>query len=1097
MTAVATGQALERLARPLRAESRAGWAAGAVGLAALVLGSSAWLARFGVLIAPWWVLAAWVFALTGLALVLVAAWRRETALALRTFARRVEQEGGWRHGALSALLDPPAPGTSEALLQLADSAGAAQLAEHGLAASRPVARSARQRLLAGVGAFGIGCLTLGAAGPMRGTAAALWHPGRAWEATIAPVRLQAGAALVDRGASVALTVEAIGRRYVTLWLRAPGESWRPRLLPLDSLGRARFMAGPLESDLFARATSGRRSSDTVEVRVRIPAFLGVVSVTARYPGYLHLDDEPVPLGGDTVLVPAGTRLETKGEATAPLASAGWSSSGESEKLDVAAAKFSGSFVPRTSATYRLSLVTTGGAPLAGDTVRLPIRVVSDSAPHVDVPVPGADTIAPMNLLVPLVIDVRDDHGISSVSVVSRRISQLGGADPVRRDSVPVPPGTTDRGILSFTLDLNRRGLLPGDTVRYVATATDNSPSSQTGKSREFVLRLPTMSEVRAAERQASRAVGGRLDSLAAESRRLERRTEDLAREQPRGGGTQDSRRPEALPYEEAKRAEAVAAQQQNMVAQAEGLQQSLEALEKAAEAAGLRDSAWQQQLAEIRQQIQRALTPELREQLDKLQQALKDLNADATKEALEQLVEQQRQMREALEQAKELFRRAALEGDLANLSQESRDLAQEQRRWNDQIDAADSNRAAASEKQLAGRTDSLASALKQLAPELPKDRQGKMVDAQRQAASAAGRMQQASGSARQGQRRQAQQEGKRAADELQPLGESLEEQRKSLQQEWRAEVSEGLDRALAETSRLSERQLDLTRGLDRGVSTSAARGEQAAVQEGVDRLQSQLRGLAGKNALVPRQIAEAFAAAEREMTRSLDAVSSANPNTREAAERAGSAVDALNVAAYQLLRARSDVAGAASGSGLAEAMERMTQLAGQQGKLGQQSQGLLPMMGGGKGMAEQLRQLGGRQRALAEELEKMRGQGNIAGAGEMADEAKDLARRLEAQRLDRETVERQERLFRRMLDAGRTLQGRQEDERKERQSTTAKDDSVHLPPALRAELLQGDSGLRVPSWEELQRLSPEERRLVVDYFRRLAEDDGKSVKSEK
>ena len=37
------------------------------------------------------------------------------------------------------------------------------------------------------------------------------------------------------------------------------------------------------------------------------------------------------------------------------------------------------------------------------------------------------------------------------------------------------------------------------------------------------------------------------------------------------------------------------------------------------------------------------------------------------------------------------------------------------------------------------------------------------------------------------------------------------------------------------------------------------------------------------------------------------------------------------------------------------------------------------------------------------------------------------------------------RLFRRMLDAGRTLQGKEEDERKERQSTTATDDSVHLP----------------------------------------------------
>ena len=54
--------------------------------------------------------------------------------------------------------------------------------------------------------------------------------------------------------------------------------------------------------------------------------------------------------------------------------------------------------------------------------------------------------------------------------------------------------------------------------------------------------------------------------------------------------------------------------------------------------------------------------------------------------------------------------------------------------------------------------------------------------------------------------------------------------------------------------------------------------------------------------------------------------------------------------------------------------------------------------------------------------------------------------------LERQTVERQQRLFRRMLDAGRTLQGREEDEKKERQSTTATGDSVHLPPALRARL---------------------------------------------
>jgi lipopolysaccharide export LptBFGC system permease protein LptF len=98
-----------------------------------------------------------------------------------------------------------------------------------------------------------------------------------------------------------------------------------------------------------------------------------------------------------------------------------------------------------------------------------------------------------------------------------------------------------------------------------------------------------------------------------------------------------------------------------------------------------------------------------------------------------------------------------------------------------------------------------------------------------------------------------------------------------------------------------------------------------------------------------------------------------------------------------------------------------------------------------------------------------------------------LSRRLEAGKLDRQVVQRQERLFRRMLDAGRTLQGREEDEKKERLSTTATDDSVHLPPALRARLQGEDQRLRVPTWEELQQLSPEERRLVVDYFRRLSQ----------
>jgi hypothetical protein len=104
-------------------------------------------------------------------------------------------------------------------------------------------------------------------------------------------------------------------------------------------------------------------------------------------------------------------------------------------------------------------------------------------------------------------------------------------------------------------------------------------------------------------------------------------------------------------------------------------------------------------------------------------------------------------------------------------------------------------------------------------------------------------------------------------------------------------------------------------------------------------------------------------------------------------------------------------------------------------------------------------------------------------------EARALAQQLEAGQLDRRTVERQERLFRRLLDAGRTLRGEAEDEEKERSSETARPGNVRLPPALRSPSAGRELRFPYPDWAQLQGLSPDERRLILDYFRRL--NDGR------
>lgn len=1070
-----THAALEVLARPLRRASALAWASAVVAAVVATLAAGAWLLRLGVGAPALVTLATWAGALGAAAVLGWVGRRANGTLEVGPLASAIETAGAARRGALAAQLDRPASGTSEGLAAAADAHWSGAVESRGPEALAPVRSRLRRRVLALGSTALVAATALAFARPAGSRGGLLWRPGEALDLLRAPVRLRAEPDLVDRGRDVTLHLEAVGQRSATLWSRAPGQPWSATTVLLDSLGQAAQQVGPVESDLYFRLTSGSRGSDTIQVRVRLPAFLGALKVTARYPAYLGLEDEPLTLNGDTLLIPAGTILETDGEASTPLRAAAWTSGARRVDLAPSGRRFAGRFTPAGTGSWSLGLVAEDGTEVAGDPVALALVVVPDSVPAVEVPSPGVDTIAPLDLRIPLVIDARDDHGLTRVEIESR----ARGGSVVQR--VDAGGDGSPRALVEATLDLSRRGLAPGDTVRYVARATDNSPARQVGRSREYVVVIPTEADQRDAQRQATADAQRRMDSLVAASRRLERQAEDLAQERARQQNKGDQ---QSMGFDEARRSQQVAKSQEELLRQADELRETLDALEDAARRGEQPDTALARRLSEISDQLNQALTPELRQKLAELQKALQSLDPEAAREALKQLAEAQQALREALERSRELFKRAALEGELTALEKDAKDIAKQQQEWNQQVAQSDSNAAARAEQELATESDSLASGLDRAAKQMEQAQAQQQTQAAAQKArKAAQQMRNAAGSAQKGQRQQAKRQGEQAEQDMQEVQRETGEQREKQQDEWRQEVLDALDRALAETARLSAQQLAVSEGFRRGSTLGSARAEQAMVEESAQKLLEQLTTLAGKNALVSPQIAVAMAMARREMGLARDAVSSASPNLREAAERAGEAVDALNAAAFQMVRAREDVEGASSGSGLAEAMERMTQLAQQQGQLSQQAGGMLPMAGRAA-IQQQLQQLAAQQRAISREMERLRAEGRVPAARELAEEARELARKLEARQFDRETVERQERLFRKMLDAGRTLRGEDEDERKERQSTTAKDGEVRLPPPLRQRL--GGDRPRFPTWDELQSLSPEERRLVTEYFRRLS-----------
>ena len=1084
-------------------------ALGAVAVLALVSALAALLAWQG-LLTGWRFLPLllWLALIAAVVLVVRRALRDLSGAPrrLRETAALVEGELALRRGTFVGLVDLSAgasAGTSSELLSGAERRLAARLPDGDSAVLAPqrtadLGRLVRRRAVLAGAAVTAAVLSFVLAGE---AAATLVSPLRALRAAVRPrVTVSVSKDVVHAGERVDVRVEAeAGATAATLYVRRTGEPWRPLRLALDAAGTATQPLDDIRTATWVYATFEGRSSDTLGVRVLAPLVLGDLAIAARFPAYLRRADEELdPMGGPLSL-PVGTVVTVTGAASVPLVSAALTTATDTVRLEPTAAGFSGTLTVRGTAAWSLALRDRTGASLPEPAPVIDVRAVPDSAPVVTIPVPGADTTMPLDLRVALVVDARDDHGLGKAEVVSWRISRLGVVGDTLVDSIPGVAGA-DRMVLNQLLDLSTRGLLPGDTLRYFVRAFDAAPAAHVGKSREYSLRLRSMAELRDAVRRGTDSLAQDAADLAAEQAALERSTQDLAAQRNRAGDrTQrpgEPQRPnseranetQGNQFEQQAEAQQVANQQQALLQRADSLRNELMRLMEAADQAGLNDPEWREQLHQLEELLRQAMTPELQRQLEQLQRALQNLDPRSVQDALRNLAQRQQELREQLQRSAELFERAAIEGSMQTFASNAEQLRQEQQEWADRAQQRqDSAAAAAEEQQLAQRTDSLRADVERLEQRLGERgdsaAQQAMDQTGQQLENAGRSMQQAGQSMRQGQRQQAGQQGRQAAQQLQQAEQQMQQTQQEMSEEWRQEVMRLLEESTQETVTLANEEQRLSRELRRGEGSRDARGRQSAMEQGVNQVMRRLQDAAGRNALVSPRLGSMMSQAREQISQSRQALEGPSPSIDEAAERAQEAAQLLSAAAVQMLRNASDVGGSQSGSGYAEAMQRMAEMAGQQGQLNDQLGGLLPMLGQGQeAVMQQLRQLAARQRSLANQMERLNESGMPGNPQQLAEEARQLADRIEAARLDRATLERQQRLFRRMLDAGRSLRDDEQPEDPERKSRTGEATAGHTPTSTAR---PGALRYPPPSWEQLKQLAPSERAMVLDYFRRL------------
>lgn len=922
-----------------------------------------------------------------------------------------------------------------------------------------------------------------------------------------PVTLSPGDLEVLRGSDVTVEIMAPGRTTVDVAWQAAGDVARTTTVELDATGSGRHVfaavSAPLEYE--ARAPDGARAGPYEVVPVD-PLFVSDLTVRIAYPPHTGLPPEEYRGEVPPLVIPAGTRLTVEGRTSRPLARAGLTDAEGEEAVffTVDGGSFEGSWTPRADGTYPWSFADEDGGAAEIQPQPLVLTIQADLAPLVAIPLPGRDTIMPLTLRQPLVLEARDDYGLDRLELVAWRVTAFGERhEPVVQG---LDLGGTRAALARPMLNASTWGLMPGDTVRYFARVVDNAPGGQVGATREYVLRMPDAAEMRREAERQLEDVAERLQEMAEEAGEQAAETRDMERAaEARDPGSQSGNRPDPqdpMAFQEREELRRALDEQQRMTEQVDSLQEELAGLERTMEDAGQADPELQAQLEELQELLREVANSEMRQEMERLSEAVDEQQMQNAEQAMEDLARQQEEFRDRLEESLERFRRAAVEQDFRATQDEARELAQQQEALSDAMEEGDQPELRAQQQEeLQERAGELESRMERLEERLDQlgeqDAAEGVEQARQQAGEARQQMEQAGQQQQQGQQQQAGEQAQDAAEKMDEAAQQLEQAQQQMQAQKAQAAQEALRAAADDALSLARRQADLQERMRTASQeqVNAMRADEASLIQGVRNMAQNLTEATDGALDQNRELSTQMGRAMESLQRTIDAMESRrgpSPSPQASAEQA--IADLNQLALMALAGAEQMSQGQGQGQSSQQQMsEQMEQLAQQQGQLNNQTSQLMPLQLGQQAMAEQLRQLAEQQQNVAQDLGDMSEEpgsddATLGDLEQLAEEARALAQQMQQGRLDPEVVQRQEELFRRLLDAGRSLEREEFSEERESDRVGAFDrgDVVPLTP----EQL-GALRFSLPDAEQMRLLSPAVRQLVIQYFERLNADQGR------
>lgn len=880
---------------------------------------------------------------------------------------------------------------------------------------------------------------------------------------------------LSRGETLEISVRPVGRdippNALLEFRRQDEELVEQSRMEMSSDSLFEHTLPNLRADTRYRIIAGNVFTEWYSVSITERPLIRRVQVSVSPPGYTGLSSETLTEGVGNVLGLPGSRVQlelaTSGTTIdSAIVRIRWMD-GRNKVVPIRMDGEAGQalFPVRDDGVYSIHLMDVNGRSNRNP-IEYTIGTLEDAPPHISRIGELDETLSDESRR-----DVRfritDDYGFSSASLYWKIVERREGNPDAefRRVSVPISSvRNLDQEItVNWLLSTSNGALQRGDVVSFFGEVRDNDAVNgfKTARTPVFTLRYPSLGEQYDRLEETQDQAEESLDELEDDSEELRDRFEELRDE---------IRRDPDPNWEDERQLQHLLEQHESVQQQAQSLTDQMQDLLQQMEEGQLVTEETMQLYDAMQQVMDELNSPELREALEMLREAMEQMDMQQMIQSLEDIEFNEEEFRQRIERAMNLFEQLRTAQKLDEAARRAEDLAERERDLQESTEqlqrdsesgerntseqAEERSRLTQEQQSASEEMTDLQEMMEELLEQMqsqqsaPQD-QAQELQEQLEQQDLSEQMQQNAQQLEQNQLSPAQEGQNQMEQQLRQMSEQMQSMSQQMMSGRQQASISGLRRILDDVLTLSYEQENLGNETQELPSRSPAlrpiAQQQVELATGLSTVADSLQSLAQT---VP-QLGAAFGNITRDALREMQQATEqlADQNSGPAAGHQKTAMTHLNELALmisELLDQMQNGSGSGTGMSMQQMMQQMQQMGQQQQGLNQMMQQMLNDMAGERltqSEQERMRQAAAQQEAIRQQLQEMlrEGGGNLDSQTRSAlqraeEEMREAARQMRNGNLDRETLPRQQNILHRLLQAQDAINRRGREERREGQT---------------------------------------------------------------